>query len=167
MVGSHAYAQGGFDTIQVKITRISSGQFTVVNIPIAVYGITAALTPTGVPTVVDGVVALATNQQEPTISGMAQPGATIQLTYRPLSGGTSANLGEIQANANGDWSLIVGPIGAKPIEVFAVVTPPNGTPTTPIPLFGGFPLVVLQKPRQPVHTVVRKASLRVDDHERS
>jgi hypothetical protein len=144
VIGTHTYGQPYTYSIVVTVTRVASGQTVKTAVPLQVFGFTATVSGTIAGPSANGTIL--TNQQEPTLSGMAQPGATIALTFRRVGGGDPVPLGETQANSNGAWSLVVGPLGGQPIHVFAVVTPPNGPPTQSMVLFGGSALYVWQHP---------------------
>ena len=112
VVGTHTYSQGGFDTVQVRITRTSSGQFTVSTSRSRSMDRGRGHSDRRAD-VVDGVFATATNQQEPTIFGWLNPWFHDPVDLSSCQRRHQRTLGEIQANANGDWSSYVGPLGAN------------------------------------------------------
>jgi hypothetical protein len=146
VVGSHQFSQAYVNpplNVAVQVTRTSTGQKPSAYVPISVYGFTAAVqTQPTITMTVDGLPSLVTASSQPAISGTAEPGATIALSYRRLATGVPVSLGSTQANAQGQWSTVIGPLGGAPVALYAVVTSPNGPPTGTIPLLGGLSLYV-------------------------
>jgi hypothetical protein len=87
-----------------------------------------------------------TNQDEPILSGTAEPQAAVSLSFRRLSGGDPVSLGETIADSTGHWSLIVGPIGGAPFLLYGVATPVTGPPTPITLLNSGQPIFVQLQP---------------------
>ncbi len=108
--------------------------------PVAFTGI---LDPTSNPTPYRGL--LATNQQEPTLSGTAAPGATIDLFIRHQGRGNPIDIGETLAGTDGRWSLIVGPLGGSPFYLYGVATPVANPPSPITLLNNGIPILVTNR----------------------
>ncbi len=79
---------------------------------------------------------------EPTFVGVSNPFAIVQLYAR--YGGVDATipLGQTVAGAQGQWSLLTGPLAPGPYLVTAIVTPAGGSPSSPF-LMGTTGLVIV------------------------
>ena len=150
VVGNHTYlsatAPSQLYTVSVTLTRIATGQVApVATVPLTVFpAVTGVVDPLSNPISLNGMIV--TDQQQPILSGSAQPLSTIVLTYRRVGGGDPFPLGETQADSTGHWSLVVGPLAGQPIVIYAQALPVNGPPSSPVPLYDGEPVFVTPHP---------------------
>ena len=70
----------------------------------------------------------------PTLGGTAPAFSIIQVVARRDGVDATLPLGQTIADATGHWSLLVGPLVHGAFSVSAIVTPPGGSPTAPVPI---------------------------------
>ena len=113
--------------------------------PVPLTGVLDPITPR-FPKFIRGQMVWVTNQQEPTITGTAEPGASVTLSIRRLGLGDPITIGETVADPNGRWSLVVGPLGGPPFQLYGVASPVANPPTPITLLNGGIPIFVTNRP---------------------
>jgi hypothetical protein len=142
VIGTNTYASARPTPypVTVTLTRVATKQVSTFSTQIQVYGFTGALSPSSAP----GGVPFATNQNQPTFSGTAEPNALIRLFVRPAGQQVVLDLGETIASPSGLWKLTAIPLADGYYTVTGVVTPAAGPPsgTQPLPLSPGGTLVV-------------------------
>jgi hypothetical protein len=105
--------------------------------------LTGGLDPLSFPTLFRGL--LVTNQQVLTLSGTAEPGASVSLSIRYQGVGDPITIGETLADSNGNWSLLVGPLGGSPFLLYGVASPVANPPTPITLLNGGIPILITNR----------------------
>jgi len=143
VVGQNKYDVAGMYNISVTVVAPSgeSGSATstalVVNSPFVFTGQLDALSNTGPP----GSQGF-TRSSQPTFTGTAEPFAIVRLFAQRSDQDAPVPLGQAPANAEGQWSLAVGPLADGRYAMSAQVIDPNGIPG-PMVLFNpGSPLVI-------------------------
>ncbi len=111
----------------------------------AVATVAAAPGPEGAAPIFAGTLStggMNSSNDEPTFVGVSNPFAIVQLYAR--YGGVDATipLGQTVAGAQGQWSLLTGPLAPGPYLVTAIVTPAGGSPSSPF-LMGTTGLVIV------------------------
>ena len=73
----------------------------------------------------------ASSTNRPTFAGTANSFALVQLSARFSGVDATLPLGQTIADSNGPWSLLTGPLAQGLYTVTTVVTPSNGSPSSP------------------------------------
>lgn len=134
VVGTHTYGAGTTTPLEVKVTirRLdgSGSPATVTSSAVVVLApISGGLDPTS--DVGGGI----TGQSRPRLTGHAPAYSLVEIfTAIPRTGTGTILLGQTIANADGVWSLVVGPLADGSYRPTATVTPPYGSPLTLNPL---------------------------------
>lgn len=125
--GDHSYEIGnGPYSISVTITD-PSGRSAVVE---STADVASPLPPTTFTGSLAGG-AVSTSTDRPTFSGTANPFALVRFFARMAGVDGNPSIGQTIADANGRWSLTVGPLAQGVYTVTAMVTPPGAPPSSP------------------------------------
>lgn len=147
--GAHEYATAGLFPARVTIVRSTDGRTLSTETPIRIYAFAGGLDPLSL---VDRAAGggLITDQQQPILSGTAEPRSSVRLSMRWTPGGDPIFLGQTMADASGRWSMIVGPMAERPFYLYGNATPTSGSPLPTTLLNGGEPIIVDLHPARPL-----------------